>query len=71
MVLGDLDGSDPGCEAYVDQLGVVVVSVDYRLAPEHPHPAPVQDCYAGLAWMADNAAELGVDPTRTSTTRSA
>lgn len=64
MVLGDLDGSDPGCEAYVDQLGVVVVSVDYRLAPEHPHPAPVEDCYAGLEWMADNAAELGVDPTR-------
>jgi acetyl esterase/lipase len=64
MVLGDLDGSDPGCEAYVDQLGCVVVSVDYRLAPEHPHPAPVEDCYAGLQWTAANADALGIDPDR-------
>lgn len=39
----------------------VVVPVEYRLAPDHPDPAPVEDCYAGLVWMAKNAAELGIE----------
>ncbi len=42
----------------------VIVSVEYRLAPEYPHPAPVEDCYAGLVWTAEHAAELGIDPDR-------
>jgi acetyl esterase/lipase len=37
---------------------------EYRLAPEHPHPAPVEDAYAGLAWLAGHATELGIDPGR-------
>src|ERR1700748_2136751 len=45
-------------------LGLAVVSVEYRTAPEHPHPAPVEDCYAGLALTADHATELGIDPDR-------
>ena len=43
---------------------MAVVSVEYRLAPETPHPGPVEDCYAGLAWTAAHAAELGIDPDR-------
>jgi acetyl esterase/lipase len=47
-----------------EEIGAVVVSVEYRLAPEHPHPAPIEDVYAGYVWTAEHAAELGADPER-------
>ncbi|WP_246078641.1 alpha/beta hydrolase [Modestobacter excelsi] len=46
------------------ELQLAVVSVEYRLAPETPHPGPVEDCYAGLVWTAEHAEELGIDPAR-------
>jgi acetyl esterase/lipase len=64
MVLGDIAGEDATAVMLCAEIGAVVVSVEYRLAPEHPHPAPVEDCYAGLVWTADNAAALGIDPDR-------
>jgi acetyl esterase/lipase len=64
MILGSVEAETPTAEAICDEVGAVVVSVEYRLAPEHPHPAQSEDCYAGLAWMARNAAALGADPDR-------
>jgi acetyl esterase/lipase len=49
---------------YVATSGVPMLVVDYRVAPEHPHPTPVEDCYAALRWLADNATTLDVDPAR-------
>ena len=64
MVLGDNRTGADQLALWVDEIGAVGVSVEYRLAPEHPHPAPVEDCYAGLAWTAGHAGELGIDPAR-------
>jgi acetyl esterase/lipase len=64
MILGDVEGESAVAEQVCEQVGAVVVSVEYRLAPEDPHPAQAEDCYAGLVWMARNAAELGFDPDR-------
>ncbi|MDL5159209.1 alpha/beta hydrolase [Actinomycetospora termitidis] len=52
------------CSRFVREAGVPVVSVDYRLAPEDPFPADLDDCFAALCWLQDHAAELGVDPDR-------
>lgn len=49
---------------WVAELGVTLVSVEYRLAPENPYPAALEDCYAGLRWTADHADDIGVDPER-------
>lgn len=63
-VLGSIQQDDLMMQHIVEAVGCLVVSVEYRLAPENPFPAPVDDCYAALKWMAAHAAELGVDPAR-------
>ncbi|MFG2000359.1 alpha/beta hydrolase [Spirillospora sp. NPDC048911] len=64
MILGSPEGDDARVSRYVAETGAVAVSVDYRLAPRHPHPTPVEDCYAGLVWTWKNAATLGIDASR-------
>ena len=63
-VIGDLDVVDRPCRTLANAADLVVVSVDYRLAPEHRHPAAFEDCYAVTEWVAAHAAELGADPGR-------
>ncbi|TCK20658.1 alpha/beta hydrolase [Pseudonocardia endophytica] len=55
FVIGSPIQDDPWCRELADRYRLVVASVDYRLAPEHPFPAPLEDCYAGLAWLAGRA----------------
>ena len=65
-VLCDLDTHDVVCSAIARRAGAMVISVDYRLAPEHKFPAAVVDCYAATAWVAANAVRLGIHPHRIS-----
>jgi acetyl esterase len=62
--LGTIDTSDGVCRALTNAVGCVTVTVGYRLAPEHKFPAAVHDCYAATQWIAEHAADLGVDPDR-------
>ena len=64
MVMGDNRSGVMEALDWADALELAVVSVEYRLAPENPHPAPVQDCWAGLLWTVEHATELGIDPAR-------
>lgn len=63
-VLGDLDSHDPFCRALTNAAGCAVVSVHYRMAPEHRFPAAVDDCFAALEWVSRNAASFNGDATR-------
>ncbi len=64
MILGDVEMSLMSAPPIALAHDLVIVSVDYRLAPEAPFPGPQEDCYAALAWLFANAADLGVDPAR-------
>src|SRR5579884_553391 len=63
-VIGSADQEDISVKSIVSAVGCAAVSVDYRLAPETPHPGPVEDCYAALKWLYTHAGELGVDSAR-------
>ena len=63
-VIGSVDTHDGTVRAVADGSGVTVVSVDYRLAPEHPFPAAIDDCLAAVRWVVQHADELDVDPGR-------
>jgi acetyl esterase/lipase len=64
MIIGDRRTGVAGVLDWAVDNGAVVVSVEYRLAPEHPDPAPVEDCYAGLLWTHEHAGEIGGDADR-------
>jgi acetyl esterase/lipase len=63
-VVGSVDGNEHYVKQLVKSVGCLAVAVEYRLAPENPFPAALEDCYAALKWLAAQAAELGVDPGR-------
>ena len=63
-VVGAPEFAEAGNLSLAADLGCLVCSVDYRLAPEHPHPAPLDDCYTALTWLHDEAAVLALDRTR-------
>ena len=65
-VLSSVDGHDSLARRLAARTGALVVSVEYRLAPEHPFPAPHDDCWAATKWLAEHAASIGGDPTRLS-----
>jgi acetyl esterase len=62
--IGDIDCYDTLCRTLANEAGVTVVSVGYRLAPEHPFPAPLDDCFQALQWTAKNASEFEADGSR-------
>lgn len=61
---GSVDIYDPVYRRYADSSGTAVLAVDFRFAPEHPFPTPIEDCYSALCWAENHARELGYDPTR-------
>jgi len=64
MICGNIDLYGPLVAGYVSATGVPMLAVDYRVAPESPHPIPVEDCFAGLRWLHDHAQEVAIDPER-------
>ena len=63
-ILGSPEGSDLQNLVTASKLGIIILSVDYRLAPENPIPAPLDDCYAALSWLHENSERLSIDRSR-------
>jgi acetyl esterase len=63
-VVGDLESHDQVCRSLCRRAGVIVISIDYRLAPETPFPGPLDDCETALRWTSECAGGLGIDPRR-------
>ena len=63
-VMGHPDYDDNLCQTFAEEAGCVVFSPDYRLAPEHPFPAGLEDCYSALVWLHESAARYGIDTSR-------
>jgi acetyl esterase len=61
---GDLESHDPACRFIAEQSGVQLLSIDYRLSPEHKFPAAVEDCRAAYRWLVEHADDVNADPTR-------
>jgi acetyl esterase len=64
FVVGDLDSHDALCRTLANESGCRLIAVDYRLAPENPFPAAVEDCFAAVSWVGANASDIGADPNR-------
>lgn len=64
MIIGQLELFYKAIALYAQNTGMLVLAMDYRVAPEHQHPIPVEDCYTSLQWMHDNASKLNIDPAR-------
>ena len=64
MIMGDASMNDADCLRYAAELGLTVVSANYRLAPEHTYPAAIDDCFGAWEWFLESADRLGVDPAR-------
>lgn len=63
-IIGKPEIEDPICIQFVRELGISIISVDYRLAPKHPFPAGLEDCYSALMWAKENSAQFGFDVNR-------
>jgi acetyl esterase/lipase len=64
LIMGDVDTFGKFTALKAAQSGIPFFSIEYRIAPEHQHPVPVNDCYAGLQWLSQHASELGIDPSK-------
>lgn len=66
FVIGNLKSDESWCRQACQEVGCVILNVDYRLAPDYPHPIPLTDCWAALKWAFKSADQLGIDPSRVS-----